>query len=81
MAKSHETRQFSYMQVVDGPAVTFSLVLDFFSLSFLGGKEEKKNNCKTLPDARARPCWRIGENSARKRGIFAAHEFVSGLGN
>lgn len=81
MAKSHETRQFSYMQVVDGPIVTFSLVLDNFFL-FLG-KEENKKNCKTPPDASAcsEPHWRIGEfTKLVEKGILPLNHFLTGLG-
>lgn len=80
MAKSHETRQFSYMQVVDGPIVTFSWVLDIFSDL---GKEENKKNCKTPPDASAstQPHWRIGEfEKLVEKGILTLNHFLTGLG-
>lgn len=81
MAKSHETRQFSYMQVVDGPIVTFSLLLDIFLLFW--GKEENKKNCQTLPDdcTRSELYWRIGEfTKLVKKGILPLNHVLTGLG-
>lgn len=63
-------------------------MLDFFFLSFLGGKEKKKkkkNNCKNSSRCLrsfSAIYWRIGEfGELLENGIFAAREFVSGLGN
>lgn len=79
MAKSHETRQFSYMQVVDGPIVTFTLA--HFFLFF----EERRKTRKIakLPDATisTEPHWRIGEFAKLvEKGILPLNHFLTGTG-
>lgn len=60
VAKSHETRQFSSMQVVDGLIVTFTLAQ--FSSFFSFQEEENKTNRQTFTHATisSQPDWRIG---------------------
>lgn len=62
MAKSHETRQFSYMQVVDGPIVTFTLARFFFFSPLFAEERGKTREIAKLSDATisTEPHWRIG---------------------
>lgn len=81
MAKSHETRQFSYMQVVDGPIVTFTLA--HFFLFLFSEERGKTRKIAKLPDASAstEPHWRIGEVAKLvEKGILPLNHFLNGTG-
>lgn len=80
MAKSHETRQFSYMQVVDGPIVTFTLAQFFL---FFPEEREKTRKIAKLPDVSvsSEPLWRIGEFAKLvENGILPLNHFLTGTG-